>query len=74
MMKISLLQVMGLEDKKQRSRWLENNEPYSIGLRNPETNEWTWVSYARYDPVAGVLAMAADGTDILYNLTMMILH
>jgi len=58
----------GPRDKKQRSRWLENNEPYSIGLRNPETNEWTWVSYARYDPVAGVLAMAADGTDILYNL------
>ena len=27
-----------------------------------------FISYARYDPVAGVLAMAADGTDILYNL------
>ena len=37
----------GPRDKKQRSRWLENNEPYSIGLRNPDTGDWTWVSYAK---------------------------
>ena len=58
----------GPRDREQRTRWLENNEPYSIGIRNPETGKWEFVSYARYDPIAGVLAMAADGTDILYNL------
>ena len=58
----------GPRDQKQRTRWLENNEPYSIGIRNPETGKWDFISYARYDPVAGTLAMAADATDILYNL------
>ena len=58
----------GPRDPDIRRRWLENNEPYSIGMRNPETNEWTFVSYARYDPVAGTLAMAADATDIIYNV------
>ncbi len=58
----------GPRDKEQRRRWLENNEPYSIGIRNPETNKWDFISYARYDPVAGTLAMAADATDIIYNL------
>lgn len=57
----------GPRDKKQRSRWLENHEPYSIGLKN-EDGTFTWTSYARYDPVAGMLAMAADATDVFYNL------
>ena len=57
----------GPRDPDIRRRWLENNEPYSIGLKNPETGDWQFISYARYDPVAGTLAMAADATDIIYN-------
>jgi hypothetical protein len=58
----------GPRDPDIRRRWLENNEPYSIGIRNPETGDWQFISYARYDPVAGTLAMAADATDIIYNV------
>ena len=38
-----------------------------IGLKNPETGDWQFISYARYDPVAGTLAMAVMLTDIIYN-------
>ena len=50
----------GPSNKKERSNWLETNRPYSIGLRKSTADDWTWSSYARYEPIAGVLAMAAD--------------
>jgi hypothetical protein len=49
----------GPTNKKQRRSWLENHQPYSIGIKQ-EDGSWDWISYARYDPVGGVLALAAD--------------
>lgn len=57
----------GPTDKNQRAEWMRNNQPYSIGMKK-EDGTWDWVSYARYDPVSGMLAMAADSADVLYNL------
>ena len=58
----------GPRDPDIRRRWLENNEPYSIGLKNPETGDWQFISYARYDPVASTLAILDDDLlDIIYN-------
>ena len=48
----------GPRDPDIRRRWLKTMSPYSIGLKNPETGDWQFISYARYDPVAGTLAMA----------------
>ena len=50
--------------KLERSRWLENHRPYSIGTRD-EKGDWNWTSYERYDPVSGVLAMIADTSEAL---------
>ena len=47
--------------------------PYSIGVRKKGADgewldEWTWVSYARYDPLSGILAMAGDFNDAIFNV------
>lgn len=64
----------GPTNKNERRRWLENNQPYSIGVKVTRTNEfgetrdeWKWTSYTRYDPISGVLAMAADTAYVLNN-------
>jgi hypothetical protein len=57
----------GPTDPKLRKEWLNSNVPYSIGIRK-EDGSWDWVSYSRYDPVSGVLAMAADTADVIYNV------
>lgn len=49
---------------KTRKRWLENHQPYAIGLRK-EDGSFDWISYERYDPISGVLAMWMDGADLL---------
>jgi hypothetical protein len=49
----------GPTNPKERANWLETHEPYSIGIRQ-EDGTWVYTGYSRYDPVAGVLAMAAD--------------
>tara|TARA_R100000329_G_scaffold56132_2_gene50917 strand:- start:2552 stop:5977 length:3426 start_codon:yes stop_codon:yes gene_type:complete len=59
----------GPADRRKRGNWLENHEPYSIGIRKDIGEPWTWVSYARYEPIAGVLAMAADTAQHLPLLT-----
>lgn len=51
----------GPTDKQQRKTWLENNEPYSVGIRKADgSGKWTWTSYARYDPFSGILAASMD--------------
>jgi hypothetical protein len=35
-------------------------QPYSIAFRNPETGLFTSVSYSRFEPLSGLLAVAAD--------------
>jgi hypothetical protein len=57
----------GPTDKNQRAEWMRNNQPYSIGIKKDD-GTWDWVSYARYDPISGMLAMAADSADVLYNI------
>lgn len=49
---------------KSRSRWLENHQPYSIGIRK-EDGSFDWISYERYDPISGIIAMWMDGADLL---------
>ena len=54
----------GPTDKKQRKTWLENHEPYSVGIRKKD-GTWDYVSYARYDPFSGILAASADTAYVL---------
>ena len=54
----------GPTKRLERSRWLENHRPYSIGTRD-EKGDWNWISYERYDPVSGVLAMISDTSEAL---------
>jgi hypothetical protein len=49
---------------KSRSRWLENHQPYSIGIRK-EDGSFDWISYERYDPISGIIGMAMDGADVV---------
>tara|TARA_R110002074_G_scaffold269076_1_gene441033 strand:- start:715 stop:3783 length:3069 start_codon:yes stop_codon:yes gene_type:complete len=46
----------------ERSRWLENHKPYSIGIRQGD-GSFDWISYERYDPISGLIAMAMDAAD-----------
>ena len=55
----------GPTNKKERSNWLQNNRPYSIGVFDESTNKWNWISYERYDPISGVLAAYVDTADTL---------
>ena len=50
----------GPTEPKQRSIWLMNNKPYSIGIKKDDGSGFEWINYERYDPVSGVMAMAAD--------------
>lgn len=56
----------GPQDYKLRKAWLEDHQPYSVGFKK-EDGTWDWVSYARYDPISGVFALAADFADIAYQ-------
>ena len=66
----------GPRDGKIRKRWLENHRPYSIGIRKKNEDgtykegpdAWTWVSYSRYDPISGMLAMAGDFNDTIFHV------
>ena len=49
----------GETDPKARKTWLETHEPYSIGIKKDD-GTWNWISYKRYDPISGVLALFAD--------------
>lgn len=56
----------GPKGRKERATWLENNEPYSVGIRKADgSGKWTWTSYARYDPFSGILAASADTAILL---------
>lgn len=57
----------GPRRKQDRANWLETHDPYSIGIPKDDGSGYTWVSYARYDPLSGVLALAADTKEVLYN-------
>mgnify|MGYP003128130040 CR=1 FL=1 len=54
----------GPTNRKERATWLENNEPYSFGIRKKD-GSWDWVSYARYDPLSGMIAASADTAYVL---------
>lgn len=56
----------GPRRQKLRANWLENNEPYSIGVKQ-EDGSYKFISYARYDPLSGVLALAADSKEVMFN-------
>ena len=57
----------GPTDPKLRATWLESNIPYSIGVKKDD-GSYEYISYARYDPISGVLAAMADAKDVVYNL------
>lgn len=56
----------GETDPKARARWLENNEPYSVGVKQDD-GKYKWISYKRLDPISGVLALHADTAYTLRN-------
>lgn len=49
---------------KTRGTWLENHQPYAIGIRQ-DNGSFDWISYERYDPISGVLAMYMDAADVI---------
>jgi hypothetical protein len=51
----------------ERNRWLEKHDPYSIGVKQPD-GSYKWVSYARYDPISGILAGWADTRDTILKM------
>ena len=57
----------GPRTKKERANWLETHEPYSIGVKQ-EDGGYKWISYARYEPISGLIAFAVDTKDVLYNI------
>jgi len=54
----------GPTNAEQRRTWLENNRPYSIGIRK-DNGTWEWIGYERYDPMSGLLAAWVDTADTL---------
>lgn len=54
----------GPTDPKKRETWLQHHKPYSIGVQKDD-GTWDWISYARYDPISGVLGMMADAKDVV---------
>ena len=50
----------GPTNPKLRQTWLETHQPYSIGVRDNENSDWEWISYKRYDPISGIIALAMD--------------
>jgi hypothetical protein len=52
----------GPSQPAERARWLEKHDPYSFGVKQPD-GSYKWGSYARYDPVSGIMAMWADIRD-----------
>jgi hypothetical protein len=56
----------GPTNPQQRRTWLQKHEPYSFGTKQPD-GSYTWVSYARYDPLSGVLGMMADVRDTVMH-------
>ena len=54
----------GPTDPKMRETWLQHHKPYSIGVQKDD-GTWDWISYARYDPISGVLGMMADAKDVV---------
>lgn len=57
----------GPTNPKERENWLQSNQPYAIGIKNPDGSR-TWIDYGRYDPVSGVIAMWADVRDTVLKL------
>lgn len=55
----------GPADPRIRNVWLKNNRPYSVRIDQPDGSV-RWVSYARYEPMAQLFAIAADWAEI-YN-------
>jgi hypothetical protein len=51
----------------ERARWLEKHEPYSVGKKQPD-GSYKWGSYARYDPISGIIAMWADIRDTILKM------
>lgn len=56
----------GPSDPRLRSVWLKNNRPYSIKIEQ-EDGSIRWVSYQRYEPMAQLIALAADYTELYTN-------
>lgn len=56
----------GPTDAKQRGQWLQRHKPYSFGVKK-EDGSYEYISYERYDPLSGLLALAADSRDTLIN-------
>lgn len=59
----------GPQNPKAKMIWEANGRrPYSVRVRNPITNEETWHSYARMEPLASVIGATADTTEIMSYL------
>jgi hypothetical protein len=57
----------GPSQPAERARWLEKHDPYSFGVKQPD-GSYKWGSYARYDPVSGIMAMWADIRDTILKM------
>jgi hypothetical protein len=57
----------GPSQPAERARWLEKHDPYSVGVKQPD-GSYQWVSYSRYDPVSGIIAMWADTRDTILKM------
>lgn len=54
----------GPSDPRLRKVWMKNNQPYSIRIPQ-EDGSVRYVSYARYEPMAQLVAIAADYAEIM---------
>jgi hypothetical protein len=57
----------GPSQPAERARWLEKHDPYSFGVKQPD-GSYKWGSYARYDPISGIIAGWADTRDTILKM------
>jgi hypothetical protein len=57
----------GPTNPKERRNWLQTHEPYSIGVKKPD-GSFRWTSFARFDPISGVVAGWVDVRDTVLKM------
>ena len=57
----------GPTQPNERATWLDKHEPYSVGIKQDD-GSYQWHSYARYDPISGILAGWADTRDTILKM------
>jgi hypothetical protein len=57
----------GPTNAKERRNWLQTHEPYAAGVKQPD-GSYRWTSYARFDPISGLVAGWADVRDTVLKM------